>query len=219
MDGFKQLYSWAEELGDPTFPAGVIEGLDGMVEACHSSQNDYGTWQLAATLAERGQEKRLIEQGYVPAIGKALAQAKYAQAKGLALQAERIAPDGAAAVEAAFKDERQKVTSTLGTLRRLCDSLRNNAEYHTGSSWCFPAAAPQAVQSAVDGWGRAVLYSPLQPDQAGACNQGFTLTSLGADGSVTEGNDRSPAGEIICQYLAGWEAWQEPNQYWKADAG
>lgn len=196
----------------------MIDGLDGMVEACHAAQS-YEPWQLAAMLAEKNQAMKLVEKGYVPAIGRALAQARYADAKALAQQAVAVVPDGTAAVKATLDGERQKVSTTVGTLRRLCDDIKADARYRTGKTWCFPSAAPPGVQSATDGWGRALLYSPVVPGKTQGCSQGFALTSYGGDGQETQDDRQSPAAEIICQFVNNWDAWQVPNRYWLITEG
>jgi hypothetical protein len=92
---FAQLLAWAEELGPP-YAASVFEGLDGVVEACRTGY--YGPMQFVAVLAQRDQAGKIIEKGYVPAIGRAVAQARYDDAYELAQQAVRLVPEGEAAI-------------------------------------------------------------------------------------------------------------------------
>jgi hypothetical protein len=209
---FAQRLAWAEELGAP-YAASVVEGLDGVIEACKTN-NDYSISQFVAVLAQRDQAVKMAEKGYVPVIGKALAQARYWDAYSLAQQAVRLVPNGEPAIKQVLDGERRKVSATVGSLRQLCDRLKTDPRHYTGDSWCFPAAAPPAVQTAKDGWGRAVLYSPLGPDDTQRCYQGFALTSYGGDGAETENDSQSPADEIVCSFVAGNESWQRPNRYW-----
>jgi hypothetical protein len=130
-----------------------------------------------------------------------------------------VAPEGAGAVEAALDGERNKVSKTVETLRQLCTSLKTDARYHPGATWCFPVTAPPQVEAARDGWGRSILYSPLAPDSTQKCHQGFALTSYGGDGVPTKGNLQSPAADIICRVVSGGESWQQPNEFWRTQEG
>jgi hypothetical protein len=215
---FEQLLASAEEIGPP-YAGSVLSGLDSLVDACHASQRDYESWRLAQALAKKGQGMSMTEKGYVPAINRALAQARYVDAKALAQQAVYAVPAGATAVKAALDGERNKVSKTMETINQLCTSLRADPRYHSGTTWCFPAAAPATVQSAKDGWGRGVTYSPLAPDSSQKCYQTFMLTSFGGDGVPTKGDSRSPAAEIICRCGPGGESWQTPNDYWQVPQG
>jgi tetratricopeptide (TPR) repeat protein len=208
---FDQLLAWAEGLGDP-YTTSVYEGLDGIVESCQSTYG--GPSQFIAALAKREQAVKMAEKGYAPVIGRALAQARYGDAYRLSQQAVSLVPNGEKAVKEVLNGERRKVSATVESLNQLCDQLKVDARYSAGNSWCFPAAAPPAVQSARDGWGRAILYSPLSPDDAQHCHQGFALTSLGGDGTETEDDGQTPAAEIVCRFVSGWESRQAPHRYW-----
>jgi tetratricopeptide (TPR) repeat protein len=215
---FEQLLASAEEIGPP-YEESVLDGLDGIVDACRTVHDESTPWNLAQVLAKKNQSASLAEKGYVPAINGALAVGRYADAKALAQQAVRVVPAGAATVEAALDGERNKVSKTVETISQLCTSLRADARYHPGNTWCFPATPPTTVQSAKDGWGRAVAYSPLAPDSSQTCYQSFMLTSLGGDGIPTKGDSRSPAAEIVCRFGSGGESWQTPNEYWQISQG
>ena len=92
---FLQTMTSAQSLGDP-FPATVTDGLEGFVEACQKNdRNDWSSWQAASRLAQQGLGTDLVRKGYVPAIRKALGQARYDDAKALAQQAVRIVPSEA----------------------------------------------------------------------------------------------------------------------------
>jgi len=214
VTNFESLLGWAEELGDP-YPASVTAGLDGVVDACRTARNEYEPWRFVSVLGKKGKAVEMVNKGYVPAIGRALTQARYGDAKVLAQQAVRLVPDGASAVAAVLNAERGKVTATVGTLRQLCTSLASDARYHPGSSWCFPAAAPPAVQAAKDGWGRGALYSPLNPAGTPGCYQGFDVISYGGDGQPTANDRQSPAADITCRFIAGAESWKLPGEYWQ----
>jgi hypothetical protein len=213
VSAFGELLARAETLGQP-YSASVLAGLDGVIEACRTARNEYEPWRFAALMAEKGWSANLVDQGYVPAIKRAASQTRYADAAALAHQAVRMVPDGSAAVEAALEDERGKVSQTVETLRGLCSDLQVDAKYRADGSWCFPAEIPPAVQAARDGWGRGLLYGPFDPDATSDCHQGFALTSYGGDAAETPDDYQSPAAEIVCSFVAGWESWQVPNRFW-----
>jgi len=217
---FEALLDWGDELG-ANFAGNILGGLDGVVRACRAAQNERELMGLASALAARGKAMSLIERGYVPAIGMALAQARYQDAEGLAQQAVRLVPEGKKAVEEALKPERQKVAATTETLQRLRDVLKSDPRNRSGAFWCFPNDVPPAVQSARDGWGNAILYRPQggqipasdQPDKA--CWQGFVLTSYGGDGVETQRDwQQNPDAEIVYSFSYGGESWQIPNRFW-----
>lgn len=210
---FEKLLAGAQELGDP-YPASVVAGFGGVVEACRTARNDSQSWRLGAQLVKEGRAAEVIDKAYVPAIRKALAEARYGDAKILAQQAVGVAPAGEGTVRAALNTERNKVAATLASLRRIGDSIKANAQYYAGGSWCFPAAAPAAVQAAKDGWGRPMFYSPLDPGGNPGCNRGFSLTSYGGDGAATANDWQSPAAEIVYRFVSGSESWKKPNSYW-----
>ena len=208
---FAQILAWAEELG-PSYVASVFEGLDSIAQTCHAEHD--GAALFIAVLAQRNLAGKMVEKGYVPAISSALAQARYYDAYDLAQEAVALVPEGEMAIKKVMDRERRKVSATVDSIRQLSDQLKADARYRTGNSWCFPAAAPPAVQSARDGWGRTLLYSPLYPDDTQRCYQGFTLTSFGGDGGETEDGGQTPAAEIVCSFFYGSESWQLPLQYW-----
>ncbi len=208
---FEQSLAWAEGLGVP-YAESVFEGLDGVAEACRV--NNYGPSQFIAVLAKRDQAMKMVDKGYVPAISRALAQAKYDDAYGLVQHAVYFVPAGEPRIKEVMDSERRKVSVTVGSLRQLCERFKTDTRYRTGNSWCYPVAAPPAVYTVKDGWGGAVLYSPIEPDETQRCHQGFALTSLGGDGAETENGRGNPADEIVCRFVYGQESWQLPHPYW-----
>jgi hypothetical protein len=207
---FERLLAQAQDLGPP-YRESVVAGLDGVVDACRTSQTDY----MLSRLNSVGKEE-LVEKGYVPAVRKAVTQARYRDAKILAQLAERTAPDKSEAVETVIDAERRKVSATSATLRGLCDSLKNDPRYHSTGPWCFPAAVPPAVQTAKDGWGRPFFYSPLKSGGAQECSPGFALSSYGPGGTA-EGESRGIA--TTCRFVSGYETWQPPNRFWLERGG
>jgi hypothetical protein len=202
---FEGLLSWGDQLG-PSFADNVIAGLDGVVDSCRAAQNDRELARIARALKDKGRAMAMVDRGYAPAIGRAVAQARYQDAESLARLAVRQVPDGKKAVEAAVKDERQKVRATVLTLKSLLDTLKGNETYRNGYYRCFPSVGPEVVRSARDGWGNAVLYRPLgDPYSLGDradCYQGFAVAS-----------SRSSETELSCSF-SGWENCDLPSQYW-----
>lgn len=105
-EAFQGLLEWGDELG-ANLANHVMGGLDEVVEACHALRYREDLPQIYAVLEERGQALALVERGYVPAISRAVAQARYQDAESLARRAINQVPEGAVAVEAALKDERR----------------------------------------------------------------------------------------------------------------
>jgi hypothetical protein len=209
---FSKLLETSQALGD-SFPASVTAGLDGFVEACRKSRNDWTPVQVSSQLAQQGQEIDLIGKGYVPAMGRALGQGRYNDAKILAQYAVRVTPARAGEIKAVLDAERAKVAATKKTLGDLCQALQTNPRYHTGNTWCFPATAPPNVQTARDGWGRAFTYTAFAAAPGQTCRPGISLSSYGAAGQSTQ-ERLSPAGGITCNLVSGVQAWQLPSKYW-----
>ncbi len=213
-EAFKQVLTSAQGLGD-NFVENVVSGLDGVVEACRASGSDRALPLIREILDEKGRASEMVPEGYVPAIQRAVAQARYLDVEALVYAAIVTDPDSKAALDAALTNERKKVADTAATLQRLQDEVKDDPRHRANGAWCFPAAIPAAVQPARDGWGRPVQYSPVGPDRSGLCHKGFTLTSLGGDGAPTESDWRqSPAAEIVCRFVAGSESWQRPSRFW-----
>jgi len=204
---FEGLLSWGDQLGE-TFAENVIAGLDGVVESCHATGNDRELASIAKVLTDRGKAMSMVERGYVPAIGRAVAQARYQDAESFARLAIRQVPDGKEPVEAALRDERQKVTATVQALRRLREGIENNDSYRSGYYWCFPSTGPAAVQPARDGWGNAVQYRPIGDAYAigdrADCHQGFSIVS-----------SRSQGAELSCRFAPyEGESCELPSRFW-----
>ncbi|HEY0555119.1 MAG TPA: hypothetical protein VGG20_12690, partial [Thermoanaerobaculia bacterium] len=106
---FLQTMASAQSLGDP-FPMSVTDSLAGFVEVCRNSGDTWG--QGPSRLAQQGLGSDLVRKGYVPAIGKALQQARYGDAKALSQQAVRIVPAEAGEVRKVLNAERSKVMAT-----------------------------------------------------------------------------------------------------------
>jgi tetratricopeptide (TPR) repeat protein len=202
---FEELLAWGDQLGE-NFTGNVIAGLDGVVDSCRAAQNDPELARIAKALKDKGKAMAMVEHGFLPAIGRAVAQARYQDAEVLARLAVRQVPEGEASVAAALKNERQKVTATVETLHRLRESLKSDASYRSGYYWCFPSTGPTVVQSARDGWGNVVQYRPAGGSYAIAgrdCHQGFAVVST-----------RSPATEFNCSFQQGWENCVLPSRFW-----
>lgn len=208
---FLKVLSSAQSLGD-SFPDSVTASLGGFVEACQKSGDTWG--QVPYQLAEQGLRTDLIRKGYVPAIGRALGQARYSDAKALAQQAVRAAPDEIGEIKKVLDSERAKVAATIKTLSGLCQSLKNDPRYHPGDSWCLPEIPPAGAQRARDAWGKSFVYTAFAPNPGQTCHPGASFTSYGA-GQATEGEERqSPAAGITCSFAYGSESWQVPERYW-----
>lgn len=217
-ESFLGQLAWAEELkGD--LAGKVIAGLDGVLDACRSAQNDYVPQTIAFALKDKGHAMEMLQKGYVPSIRKAINQARYFDAEALAQRAVTFVPDGAPAVEELLNTERRKIAMTEENLRELGLRLRDDQRYRVGGSWCFPASLPPNHQPVSDGWGRVVTYSPLGGAGDNQCYQGFALTSYGGDGVVSErASPQSPAAELIYSFWAGGEYWQLPGRFWRPRA-
>ncbi len=208
---FLQLLSSSQSLGD-SFPASVTNGLDGFVEACHKNGDNWG--QMPFQLAQQGLGTDLVRKGYIPAISRALEQARYRDAKALTQQAVRIVPSEIGEVKKVLDAERAKVGSTIKSLSGLCQNLKNDPRYHPGDSWCLPANPPAAAQSAKDAWGKAFVYTAFAAEAGQTCHPGASFTSYGAAAQPTEGEGQSPAAGITCNFVSGAEYWQLPDRYW-----
>ncbi len=211
---FGALLADAEKVG-AAFRPSVLAGLDRVVEACRDNNYQYPRYQLATLLKEKGLSGELVSQGYVPAIGQALAAGKYNTARVLAVQGGQVVAAGVPAIDAALEPERQRVAATITTLGRICQTLGSDPKFHAGSSWCFPTAAPPAVQAVKDAWGHPVLYNRMGEPDAKGCSPGFIVSSYGVLGAWA--NERtSPAAGIECRSFNGSEAWQLPHGFWMA---
>src|ERR1700687_4582469 len=82
-EGFSRLLEYEPGVGAP-FTASVLDGLDDIADACRKQRNEWVPRQMAALLAKQGQPHELLKKGYVPALTRALAQARYADARALA---------------------------------------------------------------------------------------------------------------------------------------
>lgn len=210
---FIQLLGWAQYLGDP-FRESVVTGLDGLVEACHKSRNDWAPVQVSSQLAQQGQEIDLIGKGYVPAISRALGGGRYNDAKVLAQYAVQVAPARTGEIKQVLDAERTKVAATRKTLADLCQAIKNDPRNYVGNTWCFPTTQPANVLNAKDGWGKPFLYTIFAADPGQTCHPGGSLTSYGAAGQFNERERSSPAGGISCRVVSGAEYWQLPSSYW-----
>lgn len=210
---FAQVLGSAQALGDP-FPASLTDGLSGVFEACQKAGNYWTSIQIASQVAEQGLGADLIKKGYVPAIGRALGQARYGDAKALTQQAVQAVPSEIGEIKKVMDAERAKVASTIKTLSGLCQNLKNDPRYHPGDSWCLPEIPPAAAQSAKDGWGKSFRYTAFAADPSQTCHPGASFTSYGAAGQPTEGAGQSPAAGIACSFAYGSVSWQLPERYW-----
>lgn len=216
--GFSSLLKSSQDLGT-SFPPSVIAGLDGVVEACRQNRNDWELVRISSLLTEQGQAAELTGKGYVPAISKALEQARYNDARALAQQAVRIVPAGAGEVQKVLDAERAKVEATKKTLGDLCQALKNDPRNYIGDKWCFPTTIPASVQTAKDGWGKAIHYNIFAADTGQTCHPGGSLASYGAaDEPPTKGERSSPASGITCRLVSGAESWQLPDSYWQGSS-
>lgn len=206
---FKSQLAWGDQLGQE-FSENVIAGLDGVVEACGTAQNDRELSRIAEVLKERGKAMSMVERGYLPAIKRAVAGGSYQKAESLARLVTRQVPEGEELVDGALREERQKVTATVQTLRRLRDSLASDSSYRLGYYWCFPPTEPAAIQAARDGWGQDVHYQPLDDAYAsedrGNCHHGFAVVS-----------SRSSETELSCRFWYGQEHCEEPGRFWRRE--
>lgn len=209
---FLQVLGWSQDLGD-SFRESVADGLNGVVEACRKTGNDWVPVQISSQLAQQGQEIDIVGKGYIPAITRALQQARYNDAKILAQRAVQAAPARKGDVKKVLDAERAKVVATRKTIGDLCQALQTSPQYHVGDTWCFPATAPANVQAARDGWGRAITYTAFAAASGQTCHPGISLSSYGAAAQPTE-ERLSPAGGITCGLNAGAQTWQLPNRYW-----
>jgi len=100
-DSFGQLLALGDQLGSD-FAGTVLSKLGDVVETCRAARDYYTPMRITQMLARSGREMAMIEQGYVPAISKAVAQGRRADAEVLARQAGRMIPAGSAAVSAAL---------------------------------------------------------------------------------------------------------------------
>jgi hypothetical protein len=212
-DAFLQLLSSAQSLGD-SFPKSVTAGFGGVAEACQKAGSGWTSVHLASQLTDLGMGADLIKKGYVPAIGRALGQARYGDAKALAQQAVQAVPAEIGEVKKVLDGERAKVAATIKTLSGLCQSLKNDPRYHPGDSWCLPEIPPAAAQRARDAWGKSFVYTAFAPNPGQTCHPGASFTSHGAS-QAAEGEERqSPAAGITCSFAYGSESWQVPERYW-----
>jgi hypothetical protein len=216
-DAFRNLLAEAGTLG-PSFAPSVLGGIDGVIETCRAARNEFEAWQFGTSLVRQGLGVELVAKGYVPALARALAQGRYADARAFAVQAEQINPARATDIEAVLDGERRKTQATIATLRSLCENLRSDAHYRQTASWCFPAGAPAAVLAAKDGWGKTVVYGAQDPPDDKGCRQGFVLASYGVNGEPSAGK-QTPAAGIACRFSSGIESWQLPNRFWLAREG
>lgn len=213
---FSRLLEASEELGEP-FPASVIEGVDGLVEACHKRRQEWAIWQVSALLTQYGQPHELVRKGYVPAVTRALALGHYAVARNMAVRAFQLDKEGYVEVAKILDAERSRVVATISTLGDLCQKLGSDPRYQTAGTRCFPAVAPAEVQAAKDAWGKSIRYVTFAPASGQACFSGVALTSYGAAERLARADRQSPAGGIVCRVLSGVESWQRPDRYWQTE--
>ncbi len=211
---FGYVLAKAEKLGAPFIPA-VVGGLDQVLDSCRAGQGDRQAWLIGSILMKQHLADDLAASVYAAATGRALAQARYRDARMLALQGERVVPAHAANFEALLDGERRRVQVTVATLRGLCESLKVDPRYRSAASWCFPASAPPAVQTARDGWGKPVHYGPLAAAGSESCRPGFILVSFGAAKTQVQDGQQTPASGISCRLFPGAnESWQLPERFW-----
>ena len=207
---FESQLGWGDALGGG-FSENVINGLDAIVDACRADQNSRELPRIAEVLAKRGKAMAMMERGYIPAINKAVAGARYQEAEALARLAFRQVPEGKGLVDAALKEERQRVKTTEAILRRLRERVQGDESYRLGAYyWCFPSTGPTAVQSAKDGWGQAVQYRPrgeaFSYESRNGCHHGFEVVS-----------SRSPEIELNCRFWYGEESCDFLGRFWSGE--
>jgi hypothetical protein len=212
---FTGLLDEASRLSAPLVDS-VVGALDGTLDRCRAGSSDHEAWEIGAVLTKRGLAGDPVAKAYVAATNRALVQARYADARMLAQQGERVVPKHAADLEALLDGERRKVVATMTTLRGLCESIKVDPRYRSGFSWCFPAAAPPEVQAAKDGWGNPVHYLPQNAMGSDACRQGFVLAAYGVADRQEQGWPLTPASGIECRVSWGSEGWQLPARVWLA---
>jgi hypothetical protein len=211
--GFPQLLAESHELGN-SYQAIVMAGLQSFAEACSRAGNYSVPEAVSSLLTTQGNATDLVNKGYVPAIRSALEQARFDDAKALAQQSNRIVPRGTREINKVLEPERSKVTSTMMTLQNLCEALRSNPQYLVNGVWCFPVAAPPAVRTAKDAWGRAIVYTTLYPSPDQSCSYLISLSSYGFSGQPSTSDQQTPPGGATCRIQGGNVSWQLSDRFW-----
>ena len=212
-EGYQGLYPLYSPLGEE-FAGQLQDGARRVVRRCFAEGDGDAAFRLGRWLLSETSDPVLVTGLYIEEIKGVLAAGSYVEAATLAQQAARWIPEVGSEVHGIFDEERGRVRSTIEQIKALSARLRNDGRHRVGRFWCFPATLEGRHAVGQDGWGRPLAYAPLSHDATIQCYEGFELTSLGADGSLTPDDQNSPASEVTYRFIAGQDSWSLPDRYW-----